>query len=545
MITFCIYCRRYVYSLPLHPTLHTPAFSLAITFTMEVIQRYVPQGLPVSLQVVIATLVLGVVYSLITADRPFAGFPLVALDGKSATKSWLWNGREVLAEGLRRYSGAFQIMTGTGPKIVLPNRFADEIRNNPSLDFNKAFAKDFMIYYPGFDGPRLGLQNHALIQDTVRVKLTQSLNLITGDLVDETTASVQDVFGDPEEWTTRRIRNDMLEVVARLSSRVFLGKDLCRNRRWLDISKSYTIDVFVASRIMRAAPVFLRPIVYLLLPHSRSLRNAVRDARKLIKPEVQRRKAAVDAAHAAGEKPPKVADTIGWMYEVAKDKDADFVAGQLSMTMAAIHTTTETICWALFDICAYPDVAQQLREEIIEVIGQHGWAKTSLYKLKLMDSFLKEGQRCGPMSKTTMNRYVEKDVELSDGTILPKGSRIMVAANFSDPTIYPEPEKFDAARFLKMRQQPGQENNWQFVTTSAAHTSFGHGQHACPGRFFASNEIKIALCHMLLKYDWRFIPDVGRPTPRAFEGNSAVDQKSQIQVRRRRAEIDIDSYMHL
>lgn len=32
-------------------------------------------------------------------------------------------------------------MSGTGPKIVLPNRFADEIRNNPSLNFQKAFLK--------------------------------------------------------------------------------------------------------------------------------------------------------------------------------------------------------------------------------------------------------------------------------------------------------------------------------------------------------------------------------------------------------------------
>ncbi|KAI1656624.1 cytochrome P450 [Daldinia decipiens] len=509
---------------------------------MEAIQRLLPQGLPVSLQVVIATLVLGFIYSLVTADRPFAGFPVITVDGQSPTKSWLWHGRKAVTEGVKRFSGPFQIMTGTGPKIVLPNRFADELRNHPSLNFNKAFAKDFMVNYPGFEAHRLGLRDESLIQDTVRIKLTQSLNLITDDLVDETAASLYDVFGDNKEWTTRLIRDDILEVVARLSSRVFLGKELCRNRRWLDISKSYTVDSFLLSRLMRAVPWFIRPIVYVLLPQSRSLRHAVRDARKLINPEVQRRKAAVDAAHAAGEKPPKVADTIGWMYEVAKGRDADFVAGQLSLTMAAIHTTTETTCSALLDICEYPDVAQQLRQEIIEVIGEHGWAKTSLYKLKLMDSFLKEGQRITPMGITTMNRYVEKDLELSDGTVLPEGSRIVVASNFMDPTIYPEPEKFDAARFLKMRQQPGQENSWQFVTTSPAHTLFGHGQHACPGRFFASNEVKIALCHLLLKYDWRFIPEEGRPAPRVLEGINAVDQKSRIQVRRRKAEIDLDDY---
>lgn len=262
-----------------------------------------------------------------------------------------------------------------------------------------------MINYPGFEAHRLGLNDDSLIQETVRVKLTQSLNLVTEDLVDETSASLHDVFGESEEWTTRLIRDDILEVVARLSSRVFLGQGLCRNRRWLDIAKSYTIDSFLVSRLMRAVPTMLRPLAYVLIPQSRSLRSAVRDARKLIDPEVRRRKAAVDTAHAAGNKPPKVADTIGWMYEVAKGRDADYVAGQLSLTMAAIHTTTETICSALLDICEYPGVAQRLRDEIVEIISENGWAKTSLYKLKLMDSFLKEGQRLRPMGTSMFHLY--------------------------------------------------------------------------------------------------------------------------------------------
>ena len=104
----------------------------------------------------------------------------------------------------------------------------------------------------------------------------------------------------------------------------------------------------------------------------------------------------------------------------------------------------------------------------------------------------------------SMNRLVEEEIKLDDGTILPKGARIMVDANtFMDPKVYPDPIKFDPFRFVRLRQQPGQENNYQFVATTPEHMVFGHGQHACPGRFFASNEVKIALCQMLLKYDWK------------------------------------------
>lgn len=259
-------------------------------------------------------------------------------------------------------------------------------------------VQDFFVNYPGFEAHKQGLTHDFLLRDTVRLKLTQSLGLVTGDLVDETIATIDDVFGHGKEWTTRMIREDMLEVVARVSSRVFLGAKLCRNRRWLDIAKTFTVDSFTLSFLLRTVPAMVRPFAYLVLPQSARLRRSVRDAHDLIMPEVERRKAVVDAARAAGEKPPKVADTLGWMYDIAKGEDLDFVSGQLSLTMAAIHTTTETTCRALLDLCKYPEIAQQLRDEIIEVVGREGWAKTTLYKLKLMDSFLKESQRVMPIA---------------------------------------------------------------------------------------------------------------------------------------------------
>ena len=140
-----------------------------------------------------------------------------------------------------------------------------------------------------------------------------------------------------------------------------------------------------------------------------------------------------------------------------------------------------------------------------------------------------------------MNRYVMKDLQLSDGTILPKGSRIIVASQNMDPTIYPDPERFDPARFMHMREQPGQENSWQFVTTSAAHMFFGHGMHACPGRFFASNEIKIALCYFLINYDWRLVPGGTGPEFQSFEGGLSISDNMKIQYRRRNPEINLDS----
>ena len=49
------------------------------------------------------------------------------------------------------------------------------------------------------------------------------------------------------------------------------------------------------------------------------------------------------------------------------------------------------------------------------------------------------------------------------------------------------------------------------MTTGEDAISFGHGKHACPGRFFASNEIKVILVGLLMRYEFKFMEGMGRP----------------------------------
>lgn len=44
------------------------------------------------------------------------------------------------------------------------------------------------------------------------------------------------------------------------------------------------------------------------------------------------------------------------------------------------------------------------------------------------------------------------------------------------------------------------------MTVTKDFLHFGYGRHACPGRFFAANEIKLILARILLDYDIR-MPD--------------------------------------
>ena len=140
-----------------------------------------------------------------------------------------------------------------------------------------------------------------------------------------------------------------------------------------------------------------------------------------------------------------------------------------------------------------------------------------------------------------MRRTTTADVTLSDGTFIPRNTMTLTMSDqFRDPEIYSDPDKFQFDRFYNMRQIPGKENHAQFVTTSPQHMGFSHGQHSCPGRFFAANETKILLCHLLLKYDIRLAQD--SPTDSVAFGFALIPNPgARLDIRRRKEEIDLSA----
>ncbi|KAI1135172.1 cytochrome P450 [Hypoxylon sp. FL0543] len=489
-----------------------------------------------------ASLLIGYyIWATLTSDRALSGFPIATLPGKGLKpkESYVADASGTIAAGLEAFSGPFQILTNTGPKIVLPHKYAGEIKSRPELDFNEAFRKDFFAHYPGFDGFRASLDHPLLIPQTLRLKLTPNMGLVTNHLVDEASVALHELYGEDPKWHSIAVKQHNLNFIARLSSRIFLGKEICRNERWLEIAKNHTVDSFLAARDLRAQPFFLRRIMHRYMPHNINIQQHYTDASKIISTEVERRRIRAKTLLAAGQKPPRVSDAIGWMVEVAGEEKVDYVASQLSLTVASIHATTEALTIALLDIATYPKIAAELRQEVIEVLKSDGWSKQALYNLKLMDSFLKESQRLHPPSDVTLNRMVMRNLELSDGMRLPKGARIMVQSKLRDPDIYKNPNDFDARRFLDLRNSSSNNAN-QYVSTSSEMFAFGHGKHACPGRFLASSELKVALSHMLLKYDWKLDPS--DTMPKFFDNETAhmTNPGLKLMMRRRKEEINVD-----
>ena len=151
----------------------------------------------------------------------------------------------------------------------------------------------------------------------------------------------------------------------------------------------------------------------------------------------------------------------------------------------------------------------------------------------------------------SFNRYLFKPFTLDDGTHLPAGTHVALAAEpiLMDPLHCENPNSFDGFRFYRMREDksdPDNANKHQLASIDSTNLHFGGGRYGCPGRFFASASIKLMMCHMLLKYDFKYPAGKGRPRNIYADENIFPDQEATLLMREReKPEADVDTILEV
>ncbi|KAH6623885.1 cytochrome P450 [Chaetomium tenue] len=183
----------------------------------------------------------------------------------------------------------------------------------------------------------------------------------------------------------------------------------------------------------------------------------------------------------------------------------------------------------------------ELRAEIEDVLAEHNnqWDKRALAKMQKLDSVMRESARLNSFVTIGLSRAVVAP----DGIVTPSGVRIPrgVTVNvpsypvFQDSAIYPDAREFKPFRFAEQRSDESVEYVKRaakaFATTSTDYLAFGHGRNACPGRFFAANELKLMLAHLVLSYDI----EIGGERPRNswFGLNRVPPLQATIRMKKR------------
>ncbi|KAK0220495.1 cytochrome P450 [Armillaria fumosa] len=368
--------------------------------------------------------------------------------------------------------------------------------------------------------------------EVVRGALTRNIATCFADVHDEMKAAFEDNIPVTKDWIEVSAYQTALQIVCRASNRMFVGFPICRDPEFVKLNIDYTIDVFVYSRIINLFPGILKPI---LGPVFTPRRRAVVKMRKFLNETIQER---LNQENVHGKDwPGKPNDLISWMIDATRGKKErrtiqDLSTRILSLNVGAIHTTSMTFTISLYTLARHPECAETLRAEVESVIKE-GCTKAAMGKMNKLDSFLKEAQRVyGPVGAFGMRRVTQGDFMFSDGMIVPVGIEIAVAAlaTNTDERNYENPLEFRPWRFSDRRKQEGENLRHRMVTPSLDFIFFGHGRPACPGRFFAVNNLKALMSHVLLNFDVKMDT---LPSSTWLAGDQIPDQSSKVLFRKR------------
>ncbi|KAI3343377.1 P450 monooxygenase [Ustulina deusta] len=471
---------------------------------------------------------------------PYAGYSSNLVPGAWVRFQFTKGARDIVDSGYKHWKNVMFKLSRTDRDIlVLPNKYIDELRNLPGerLSSIVTLVRNNSGKYGGTDV----LLESEIATQAIQTRITPQIALLMHPMKEELDYALSIEAPICKDWTPIKVHPFFATLVARVSNRAFVGKTISRDKRWAETVTDFTSNVAMTTMILRGIPPILHGLAVLFMPTYWTVQRTIRDSLTILGPEISRRRRS-EAEDPSYKKP---VDLLQGMMDLAKPGSKqstarDLAHRQLVMSLAAVHTTAGQAANTLFDLCVHPEYFDILREEIIiDVVNDPtGWDKQSLNKLKKLDSFLKEAQRMNPPSLLGFHRSVEGDggIRLKDGKYLPRGTHVCMAsyATTYDPDYVSNPSKFDPLRFWRMRQKtPEDANKHQFATTSNHFLHFGHGKFSCPGRFFASNELKLLFSTLLLRYDFKFKDGQQRPKSVNIDEFLFADPEAEVLIRER------------
>ncbi|KAL9122025.1 MAG: hypothetical protein Q9187_001417 [Circinaria calcarea] len=304
--------------------------------------------------------------------KPKAQVPLVEpLDGGDY--------RELLARGSKMYPNTpYEIPHYPGEIVILPNKFVEEIRSAP--EFKLKFQQGS---YDMLVGTHTGITGHDLaMENLIRRDVGRLLDRVYTVFDDEALKAITDQIGSCEVI----LLPEVVRIIIKISQRVFVGEELCQDQRWLKTITDCTSGAFGSITILWQYKWIMRPLVAWQLPGLRAIHKHRADARKLLKPVVEKRLEAME--NTSFKLLPDLIQLIINGTKDGKGRSVDYqLNAQIGTGRAALFTTGLTVFHLLYDLMIHPEYVEPIRQEIL-ALGDVPFNKVNVAKLVKMDSFI-------------------------------------------------------------------------------------------------------------------------------------------------------------
>lgn len=470
---------------------------------------------------------------------PIVGTPAGIFGPWKAPYLWVSGSQKFIQEGVLKYGDfgkPFKVRSLQRWMVFITNpTVLDEIRTLPVSVMSSRAALDGMVHSKYLFFERI--MGEAWHIEFIRRNLTEKLNKVMPEIFNEIVVAWEEntSIGAGDGWTKLSAYQVMLKIISRATNRVYVGIPLCRNEEYLDSLINFAVDIIFDMMILDLTPKFLRPLVNLLLCRRNKTLVIVM---KHVGPIFEERRQQINDGKWKNSDQAKPNDVFQWILEAAPPGTSihDMTMSLIFLNVASLHTTSITLIHVLFDLAANPSYQTPLRDEIEEQLrAAGGLTKQALTNMKKMDSVLRESARMAGANLMNIIYKVMSDHTFSDGTKVAKGSWVMAPTSgiHRSEKLYTAPNIFNGYRFSDMRKVEGNATRFQNVSTSLQFVAWGHGQNACPGRFFATNELKAILCYLLCNYEFKFEHGTSRPGNKFWNLNCFPDTSVSLLFKNR------------
>lgn len=147
----------------------------------------------------------------------------------------------------------------TGPEVVLPLSQVRWLVEQPETilsqtEVNRTFLEADHTFLHS------NIVREPVHPEVIRRELTHKLSSFANDIVDELEKCLEENWGtDTENWREIHVYNTLLDIISRLSTRVFVGQELCANKEFLKAARTFDKNVVVSAAAINLLPEFLKP----------------------------------------------------------------------------------------------------------------------------------------------------------------------------------------------------------------------------------------------------------------------------------------------
>ena len=175
--------------------------------------------------------------------------------------------------------------------------------------------------------------------------------------------------------------------------------------------------------------------------------------------------------------------------EVGNPPDATIIVGFTNFLFGAAYDTCQNgLAWALILLTQYPNIANELADQIDTIWREGELDIVALDALPLLEGVLKESLRLFPPVPLQFRKTISSTS--LGGVPMHRESRVLISAHVinRDRRVYEHPDRFLPGRWQHIKPSPFQ------------YTVYGAGGRMCPGTTFGNQLLKVALAAILSRY---------------------------------------------